>query len=184
MLSTIAFWWGVIKEIINFFFSELIDTLEITQILTDRQLGPVHTCPFLSENGDFFFNGLKYRPHVSGENGHGKRIFSKTLFGVEILENAENGGFRIRRCRSSYTTSITHTLWGMLSCFHRFEYTTTTCGFFRKRRGKSPFSKIIRGYCFTFLYFTFDVVNARKGDGTLVVVSRSYAVIKYKPTFV
>ena len=92
----------------------------------------------------FFFNGLKYRPHVSGENGHGKRIFSKTLFGVEILENAENGGFRIRRCRSSSTTSITQTLWGMLSCFHRFEHTTTTCEFFRKRRGKSPFSKIIR----------------------------------------
>ena len=91
-------------------------------------------CPFLFENGDFFFNGLTYRPHVSGENGHGKRIFSKTLFGVEILENAENWGFRIRRCRSSYTTSITHTLWGMLSCFHRFEY--STCGFFRKRKGK------------------------------------------------
>lgn len=35
---------------------------------------------------------------------------------------------------------------------------------------------------FSFLYFTFDVANAPKGDGTLVVVSRSYAVVEYKPT--
>ena len=35
---------------------------------------------------------------------------------------------------------------------------------------------------FSLLYI--NVVNARKGDGTLVVVSRSYAVVRYKPTFV
>ena len=39
-------------------------------------------------------------------------------------------------------------------------------------------------FALVFFYFTFDDVNARKGDGTLLVVSRSYVVIKYKPTFV
>ena len=31
---------------------------------------------------------MAYRPHVSDENGHPKRIFSKTLSRVEIFENA------------------------------------------------------------------------------------------------
>ena len=38
----------------------------------------VLTYPFLFENEDFF-SGLAYRSHVSGENGHGKHIFSKAL---------------------------------------------------------------------------------------------------------
>ena len=41
----------------------------------------VLTYPFLFENEDFF-SGSAYRSHVSGENGHRKRIFSKTLAGV------------------------------------------------------------------------------------------------------
>ena len=37
--------------------------------------------------GDFF-SGLAYRPHLSGDKGHRKRIFSKTLSRVEIFKNA------------------------------------------------------------------------------------------------
>ena len=33
--------------------------------------------------------GLAHRPHLSGENGHRKRIFSKTVSRVEIFENAD-----------------------------------------------------------------------------------------------
>ena len=36
---------------------------------------PHHTYPFVFENGGFFPSGLAYRPPVSGENGHWKRIF-------------------------------------------------------------------------------------------------------------
>ena len=49
--------------------------------------GAVHTYPFLLEN-EYFFSGLAYRPLEFGENGHRKRIFSKTLSRVEIFENA------------------------------------------------------------------------------------------------
>ena len=35
-----------------------------------------------------FPSGLAYRPHLSGENGHRKRTFSKTLSRAEIFENA------------------------------------------------------------------------------------------------
>lgn len=50
-------------------------------------LGPVHTYPFLFENGESQFSlGLAYRQHVSGENGHQIRIFSKTLSRAEIFE--------------------------------------------------------------------------------------------------
>ena len=58
--------------------------------------------------------------------------FQKRFFKVEI---PENGVFRIRWCHSSYTTSITHTLWGVLSCY------SSTCGFFRKRRENLRFPK-------------------------------------------
>ena len=44
--------------------------------------------PFLFENRDFS-SGLADRPRISGENGHWKRIFSKTLSRVEIFENAD-----------------------------------------------------------------------------------------------
>ena len=45
--------------------------------------GPVHTYPFLFENSDFFSPVWP-----SGENGHLKRIFSKTLPRVELFKNA------------------------------------------------------------------------------------------------
>ena len=35
-----------------------------------------------------FFSSLAYRPHVSGESGHRKRIFSKTFSSVEIFGKA------------------------------------------------------------------------------------------------
>ena len=50
--------------------------------------GPVHTHQFLFENGYFFSSCLAYCPHVSGENGYRKRMFSKTLSRVEIFGNA------------------------------------------------------------------------------------------------
>jgi len=59
--------------------------------------GLVHTHQFLFENGYFFSSGLAYCPHVSGENGHRKRIFSKTLSRVEIFGNA---GFSFTRGRT------------------------------------------------------------------------------------
>ena len=37
-----------------------------------------------------FSSGLAYRPHLSGENGHRKRPFSKTLSRMEIFENADS----------------------------------------------------------------------------------------------
>ena len=57
----------------------------------------VLTYPFLFENEDFF-SGSAYRSHVSGQNGHRKRIFSKTLAGVGIFENAILG---TRECACS-----------------------------------------------------------------------------------
>ena len=47
---------------------------------------PLQTYAFLFENGDFF-SRLAYRPHVSGENGHRKHIYSKT-FSIDVFENA------------------------------------------------------------------------------------------------
>ena len=46
-------------------------------------LGPGNTYPFQTD----FFSDLAYRPHVSGENGHRKRIFSNTLSRIEIFKN-------------------------------------------------------------------------------------------------
>ena len=37
---------------------------------------------------EIFISGLAYPLHVTGETGHSKRNFSKTLFRVEIFENA------------------------------------------------------------------------------------------------
>ena len=77
-----------------------------------------------------FFSSVACHPHVSGENGHRKPVFSKTLSRVEIFENA---GFSTtcRRTKTEVfqygdvihhntTTSITHALWGLLWYFHRF----------------------------------------------------------------
>ena len=36
----------------------------------------------------FFFSSSSYRAHVSGKNGHRKRIFLKTFSRVKIFENA------------------------------------------------------------------------------------------------
>ena len=48
--------------------------------------GQTYQCLF--ENGDFSFSRLAYRPHLSGENCHRKRTFSKTLSREEIFGNA------------------------------------------------------------------------------------------------
>ena len=72
-----------------------------------------------------FSSGLAYRPHAFWENGHRKRIFSKTLPTVKIFENAGHS-FTCGRMKTEvfeyddviHTTSIMHTLWGVLSYFH------------------------------------------------------------------
>ena len=55
-----------------------------------------------------FFYGMAFRPNANNENGHQKRNFSKTLFKVELFENAvflfscERGGscaFKRKRIR-------------------------------------------------------------------------------------
>ena len=51
---------------------------------------PVHTYP--KTKTDTLFPSLAYHQHVSGKNGHPKRIFSKTLSRVEV-EIFENAGF-------------------------------------------------------------------------------------------
>ena len=66
---------------------------------------------FCSKTENFSF-GLLLRPHLSGENGHRIRIFSKTFSRVEIPENAaflvyvwadkNNGCFRIRWCQKLF----------------------------------------------------------------------------------
>ena len=52
----------------NYFFSKKV---ELTLYFFTAPLRP---CPHVSV---FFFPGLVYRPHVSGKNGHEKRIFQK-----------------------------------------------------------------------------------------------------------
>ena len=47
--------------------------------------GPVYKYPFLFEKGVFFPSGFAYRLHVASEDSHGKRVFSKPLFRVEIF---------------------------------------------------------------------------------------------------
>ena len=67
-------------------------------------------------------------PRVFGGNGHRKHIFSKTLSRVKILENPGHS-FTCGRTKTeffqyndvvntSFTTNITHALWGMLSYFY------------------------------------------------------------------
>ena len=93
--------------------------------------GPIHMYQFLFENGYFFSPGLTYRPHVCLENGHRKRIFSKTLSIVDIFEKA---GFSFTRGRTKtevieYDDVIHHILlvWRMfrsyLHCFSVFVWT-------------------------------------------------------------
>ena len=57
----------------------------------------------LNSRCDFFFSGLACCPHISSENGHQKRIFSKTDAFHRLLVcvlTVENGGFRIRWCHT------------------------------------------------------------------------------------
>ena len=91
-------------------------TTQCRCFLIQKLLGPVQTYPFLFEHG-YFFSGLAHRPHISGENGHRKRIFSKTLSnqGGNFCENAgflstcgrtkTEDGFQIRWCHISYTVN-------------------------------------------------------------------------------
>ena len=57
-------------------------TTQCRCFLIQKLLGPVHTYPFLFDHG-YFFSGLAHRPHLSGENGHRKRIFSKNALQPE-----------------------------------------------------------------------------------------------------
>ena len=62
------------------------------------------TCICFKLEMKFFFSGLACCPHVSSENGHQKRIFSKTDAFHRLLVyllTVENGGFRIRWCHTS-----------------------------------------------------------------------------------
>ena len=62
------------------------------------------TCICFKLEMRFFFSGLACCPHVSSENGHQKRIFSKTDAFHRLLVyllTVENGGFRIRWCHTS-----------------------------------------------------------------------------------
>ena len=124
--------------------------------------------PFLFENRDFS-SGLADRPHVSGENGHWKRIFSKNASQsgdfwkrrlLVYVKPKENRGFRVRWCHTSYTSSMTHASWGILSYFHCFSFYTwkgekkfkyVTCGrvFFGKGGNKLPFQKYRNTYGLT-----------------------------------
>ena len=110
----------------------------------------IHGLLFLFENGDFFF-GLAYCPHVSGENGYQKSIFSKTLYSVEmfkrlavlvwkdktkVVENDYVMELDTSKCACS------HQRWYRLQLHvgvdGQNQFKNTTCGrrFFGKRRKK------------------------------------------------
>ena len=150
-------------------------------------LGPPSTrIPFCLKT-DFFFSSLAYRRHVSGKNGHRKRIFSKTLSRVEIFWKRRlfvymwtdvNGGFRIRWCYTSKIhhfkyISMTHAQSGMPSYFDRFRVFVWTCEndsntprvdahLFENGKKKSPLSKI-SGYAWTgisddYIHYPFEKI--------------------------
>ena len=101
------------------------------------------------------------------ENG----TFRKRCFHVYVWTD-ENVGFRIRWCNTSFTTIITHTLWGMLSYFHcsafshgraktiRIRYVWTR--FFGKRREKKSSFSNKNVYVWTWPKFTWE--RERQGD--------------------
>ena len=83
---------------------------------------------------DIFSSDLVHRPHVSGENGHPKRILSKTLFRVKIFENA---GFLFTCGRTKtevfkYDDVIHYILlaWRMLrtGCYRIYIVSAFSCG--------------------------------------------------------
>ena len=110
-----------------------------------------------------FLTGLAYRSHVFDENGHQKRIISKTVSRVKIFENAGHsltcGGTKTEV--SEYDDVIHHLPLAKRMLYEgyyrtfvvyrfrvdggkRFEYVTCGGVFFGKRRKKSSFSKISR----------------------------------------
>ena len=86
---------------------------------------PVQTYAFLFENGHFFPywpTVHTYQVKMVTEN----KSIQKLFHSEDFFENAgplvyvsmdENECFSIRWCNTSFTTSITHALWGMLSYF-------------------------------------------------------------------
>ena len=69
--------------------------------------GLVHTYPFLLENGYFSPSVWTTVPaHVSGENGHRKPIFSKTLFRVKIFENSGLKSFTCGRTKAEFSNTM------------------------------------------------------------------------------
>lgn len=107
-------------------------------------LGPVQTHPFLFEN-EKFSSSLTYRPHVFGENGQCKLIFSETPFRLDIFENTgfsftwmdENEDYRIQH----FLLAFKHALYGWTGENNSNMLRMNVC-FFSKRSKKSPFSKI------------------------------------------
>ena len=55
---------------------------------------------------EIVFAGLAYRPKVSGENGHRKRIFSKTLPTVKIFENAGHSFIRVGGRKERFSNTM------------------------------------------------------------------------------
>ena len=76
---------------------------------------------FLSWKRKFFFTDTAsvhtYMMKTINENG----TFRKRCFHVYVWTD-ENVGFRIRWCNTSFTTTVTHALWGMLSYFHSLAF--------------------------------------------------------------
>ena len=121
------------------------------------------------------------------ENG----TFQKRCFRVYVWTD-ENVRFRIRWCNTSFTTIITHALWGMLSYFHclafsygraktiRIRYVWTRI-FFENRGKKSSFSNK-NGYVWTWLKFTWE--RERQGDTDSTISVRTWAqslLFSYNP---
>ena len=110
----------------------------------------------------FFFSGLASFSHVFGENGHQKRRFQKQSLERRFLKTLAThlrlDGRKRRNTTSftSFTTSITRVLWGMLSYFHclpfsygrsktiRIRYVWRLFFYFFETGEKSPFSKTSR----------------------------------------
>ena len=91
-------------------------------------LGPGHTYSFLFKNAHFFLRFSLRSARIWWKRSPKTHLFKNALKSGDFWKRRflvyvwtdENGDFRKRWCHTSFTTSITHALWGMLSYFHRF----------------------------------------------------------------
>ena len=113
-----------------------------------KQTNKYTACCFCLERR-LFSSGLAYCPHVSGENGYRKRIFSKTLSSVEMFDRLDALVWmdKTKVVENDYVTELdttkctcSHQRWYRLQLHvdgeNQFKNSTCGCGSFGKRRKK------------------------------------------------